>query len=98
MNGTARATNDPASGTSGMPPEPLDVRPAVLLARRPEAAALAAWERFVGGEDTVRGVRPEILASWYRCRERYQVDPHLAQAPPAPGEGPGTGEHSLLHG
>jgi hypothetical protein len=61
-------------------------------------ATLAAWECFVGGADTVQGVRPEILASWYRCREQYEVDPHLAQAPPAPGEGPGRGDHSLLHG
>lgn len=62
------------------------------------SATMAAWESFVGGEDTVRGVRPEILASWYRCRERYQVDPHLAQAPPAPGDELAPGEHSLLHG
>lgn len=61
-------------------------------------AAMAAWERFVGGDDAVQGVRPEILASWYRCREQYHVDPHLAQAPPAPGEGPGIQERSLLHG
>jgi hypothetical protein len=61
-------------------------------------ASVSAWERFVNGEDTVRGVRPEILASWYRCREQYRVDPHLAQAPPAPGEGPALGDHSLLHG
>ena len=61
-------------------------------------ATMAAWERFVGGEDAVGGVRPEILASWYRCREQYQVDPHLAQAPPAPSEEPGTGEQWLLHG
>jgi hypothetical protein len=63
----------------------------------PASATMAAWERFVGGEDTVEGVRPEILASWYRCREQYQVDPHLAQAPPAPGEGPGGEDHSLMH-
>lgn len=61
------------------------------------SATMAAWERFVGGEDTARGVRPEILASWYRCREQYQVDPHLAQAPPAPGDGLGGDDHSLLH-
>lgn len=60
-------------------------------------ATMAAWERFVGGEDTAQGVRPEILASWYRCREQYQVDPHLAQAPPAPGDGLGGDDHSLLH-
>lgn len=58
---------------------------------------MAAWESFVGGKDAVRGVRPEILASWYRCREQYQVDPHLAQAPPAPGDGLGGDDHSLMH-
>src|SRR5919204_505172 len=46
-------------------------------------AAGAAWERFAAGEDTVRGVRPEILVSWYRCREEYQVDPCLDRAPAA---------------
>lgn len=60
--------------------------------------AMAAWERFVGGDNAVQGVRPEILASWFRCREQYQVDPHLAQAPPAPGQGPVREDHSLLHG
>jgi hypothetical protein len=46
----------------------------------------------------VQGVRPEILASWYRCREQYQVDPRLAQAPPAPYDEGAVGEPSLLHG
>jgi hypothetical protein len=41
----------------------------------------AAWERFVQGEDHVRGVRPEVVISWHRCREQYRVDPHLAEAP-----------------
>jgi sigma-54 dependent transcriptional regulator, acetoin dehydrogenase operon transcriptional activator AcoR len=44
---------------------------------------LAAWERFVQGEDHVRGVRPEVAVSWHRCREQYRVDPHLAEAPVA---------------
>src|SRR5205085_5161299 len=42
-----------------------------------------AWECFTAGEDTVDGVRPEILTSWYRCREEYGVDPGLDRAPPA---------------
>src|SRR5438270_7206714 len=42
-----------------------------------------AWEGFTAGADTVRGVRPEILTSWYRCREEYGVDPGLDRAPPA---------------
>jgi hypothetical protein len=45
-----------------------------------------AWECFIGGEDTVEGVRPEILTSWYRCREEYGVDPCLDRAPPAAAE------------
>jgi hypothetical protein len=43
----------------------------------------AAWERFAGGADSVQGVRPEILMSWYRCREEYEVDPALDRAPAA---------------
>ena len=26
------------------------------------------------GDDRVRGVRPEVATSWYRCREQYHVD------------------------
>ncbi|WP_433286923.1 LytTR family transcriptional regulator DNA-binding domain-containing protein [Pseudonocardia sp. CA-142604] len=33
------------------------------------------------GEDHVRGVRPEVVVSWHRCREQYRVDPHLTEAP-----------------
>ncbi|GAB3588278.1 DNA-binding protein [Amycolatopsis endophytica] len=33
------------------------------------------------------GVRPEILASWYRCRDRYEVDRTLDVAPGARGDG-----------
>lgn len=42
-----------------------------------------AWERFAAGAESVKGVRPEILMSWYRCREEYQVDPSMARAPAA---------------
>jgi len=52
-----------------------------------------AWERFAAGAETVKGVRPEILMSWYRCREEYQVDPSLARAPAA-AEASG---HSMEH-
>lgn len=45
-----------------------------------------AWESFAGGEDIETGVRPEILASWYRCRDRYEVDRTLDVAPGARGE------------
>ena len=53
----------------------------------------AARERFAAGADTVRGVRPEILMSWYRCREEYEVDPGLDRAPAA-GE---VSAHSIEH-
>jgi PAS domain-containing protein len=52
-----------------------------------------AWERFAAGEDTVRGVRPNILLSWYRCRDLYHVDPGRTHAPA--GGGPGQGTHTL---
>lgn len=52
-----------------------------------------AWERFAAGADTVRGVRPEILMSWYRCREEYQVDPSLDRAPAAAD----ASDHSIDH-
>jgi hypothetical protein len=56
-------------------------------------SVLEAWERFVRGDDHVRGVRPEVVISWHRCRERYRVDPHLTKAPAAPAEV----DHSLEH-
>jgi sigma-54 dependent transcriptional regulator, acetoin dehydrogenase operon transcriptional activator AcoR len=45
-----------------------------------------AWEDFAAGEDIETGVRPEILASWYRCRDRYEVDRTLDAAPGVRGE------------
>ncbi|MFC0495308.1 LytTR family transcriptional regulator DNA-binding domain-containing protein [Streptomyces mutabilis] len=42
-----------------------------------------AWECFAAGEDIEAGVRPEILASWYRCRDQYEVDRKLDVAPAA---------------
>ncbi|WP_255375798.1 DNA-binding protein [Saccharomonospora sp. CUA-673] len=42
-----------------------------------------AWEDFAAGEEVAAGVRPEILASWYRCRDRYEVDRSLDAAPGA---------------
>jgi len=44
------------------------------------------WERFVAGEDVGQDVRPEILASWLRCRDEHQVDPWRERAPNATGE------------
>ena len=53
----------------------------------------AARENFAAGADTVHGVRPEIVMSWYRCRDEYQVDPRLERAPAA-AEG---SAHSIEH-
>ncbi|HEX6025277.1 MAG TPA: LytTR family transcriptional regulator DNA-binding domain-containing protein [Solirubrobacter sp.] len=45
----------------------------------------------------MRGVRPEIATSWYRCREQYHVDPDLTQAPPASAQDERASEHTLEH-
>jgi len=57
----------------------------------------AARERFLAGDDRVRGVRPEVATSWYRCREQYRVDPRLSQAPPASALEESSAEHTLEH-
>jgi hypothetical protein len=57
---------------------------------------LAAWERFVQGEDQVPGVRPLVAISWHRCREQYRVDPHLTEVPIAVGEFDHTPEHDVV--
>lgn len=57
---------------------------------------LAAWERFVRGEDQVPGVRPEVAISWHRCREQYRVDPLLAEVPVAVTEVDHTPEHDVV--
>ena len=73
MNGAKRPANGGSVAMSG----------AILAGNRHRTIA-AARERFAAGADTVRGVRPEILMSWYRCREEYEVDPGLERAPPQP--------------
>jgi DNA-binding LytR/AlgR family response regulator len=60
-------------------------------------AVTAARERFLAGDDRVRGVRPEIATSWYRCREQYHVDPGLSEAPPASAQDGAVSEHVLEH-
>jgi hypothetical protein len=57
--------------------------PARVSERQRQVAA--AWERFAAGQDAVRGVRPNILLSWYRCRDVYNVDPRLTAAPAGHG-------------
>ena len=58
-------------------------------------AVTAARERFLAGDDRVRGVRPEVVTSWYRCREQYHVDPSLSTAPPASAHDGPSSDHSL---
>jgi transcriptional regulator of acetoin/glycerol metabolism len=60
-------------------------------------AVTAARERFLAGDDRVRGVRPEVATSWYRCREQYHVDPGLSTAPPASAQDESSSEHTLEH-
>src|SRR5919112_1874515 len=60
-------------------------------------AVTAARERFLAGDDRVRGVRPEVATSWYRCREQYHVDPGLDRAPPASANEEPSTEHTLEH-
>ncbi|OZM75391.1 DNA-binding protein [Pseudonocardia sp. MH-G8] len=57
-----------------------------LVATSSAKEVARAWEDFAAGEDIETGVRPEILASWYRCRDRYEVDRTLDVAPRVPGE------------
>src|SRR3954466_9706947 len=60
-------------------------------------AVTAARERFLAGDDRVRGVRPEVATSWYRCREQYHVDPGLGEAPAASEQDESSSEHTLEH-
>lgn len=60
-------------------------------------AVTEARERFLAGDDRVRGVRPEVATSWYRCREEYHVDPGLSQAPQASAHDEPAAEHTLEH-
>ena len=66
------------------------------LSANPGSTVLAAWERFVQGEDQVPGVRPVVAISWHRCRERYRVDPHLTEAPVAVAELDHAPEHDVV--
>src|ERR671937_1730835 len=60
-------------------------------------AVSAARERFLAGDDRVRGIRPEVATSWYRCREQYHVDPTLRKAPAASAQDEPSAEHTLEH-
>lgn len=104
MNGGKDRTNGSAPATNGASPAATD-RPPTASAALAGGAALAgdnlertaaAWERFAAGADTVQGVRPEILMSWYRCREQYGVDPRLDRAPAAAELGAHAMEHDVV--
>lgn len=60
------------------------------------APVYGAWERFVQGEDDLRGVRPEVAISWHRCRDQYRVDPYLPAAPAAVAEVHHGLEHDVV--
>src|SRR3954470_19176836 len=60
------------------------------------STVLAAWEKFVQGEDQVQGVRAEVAISWHRCREQYRVDPQLTEAPVAVAKPDHTPEHDVV--
>jgi sigma-54 dependent transcriptional regulator, acetoin dehydrogenase operon transcriptional activator AcoR len=85
MNGV----KDPTDGTSTAANGP-------MIADGSLKSTVAAWERFVAGADSVQGVRPEILMSWYRCREEYGVDPRLDRAPAAAEARPHSIEHDVV--
>jgi sigma-54 dependent transcriptional regulator, acetoin dehydrogenase operon transcriptional activator AcoR len=74
-----------------------DVRRIEPVAANPgSGSVLAAWERFVQGEDQVPGVRPVVAISWHRCREQYRVDPQLTEAPVAVAELDHAPEHDAV--
>src|SRR6187399_2772065 len=73
-----------------------DVHRLEPMSASPGGSVLAAWERFVQGEDQLPGVRPVVAVSWHRCREQYRVDPHLTEAPIAVAEIDHTPEHDVV--
>lgn len=85
MNGAKDPANGLATAANGL-----------LLANGSLNRTAAAWERFVAGADSVQGVRPEILMSWYRCREEYGVSPGLDHAPAAAETRPHSIEHDVV--
>jgi sigma-54 dependent transcriptional regulator, acetoin dehydrogenase operon transcriptional activator AcoR len=84
MNGRKNPTSGAPHATSG-----------AVLSDGPSRIA-AAREQFAAGADTVHGVRPEILMSWYRCREQYEVEPDLERAPAASAGCAHSMEHDVV--
>jgi sigma-54 dependent transcriptional regulator, acetoin dehydrogenase operon transcriptional activator AcoR len=85
MNGAKDLTNGVAVAPNGN-----------LLSNGNFKDAAAVWECFMAGADNVQEIRPEILMSWYRCREEYGVDPYLDRAPVASVDTERS-PHSLKH-
>ena len=85
MNGVKDPTNGASLTASG-----------AILTDCSLDSTIAAWERFAAGADSVQGVRPEILMSWYRCREEYGVNPCLDRAPAAAEVSPHSIEHDVV--
>ncbi|TDD37360.1 DNA-binding protein [Saccharopolyspora elongata] len=74
-----------------------DVHQLDPISRSPgKATVYGAWERFVQGEDDIRGLRPEVAISWHRCRDQYRVDPYLTEAPVAVAEVDHALEHDVV--
>ncbi|HYH31338.1 MAG TPA: DNA-binding protein, partial [Pseudonocardia sp.] len=86
MNGAQARMNGAPAATSGTGLEGDGLRRTV-----------AAWESFSAGAESVEGVRPEILMSWYRCREEYEVDPLLDRAPAAAEVGAHSIDHDVVY-
>jgi hypothetical protein len=76
----------PLAITPRRPSEGYHVADGSVVATSSAKEVARAWERFAAGEDIEAGVRPEILASWYRCRDQYEVDRKLDVAPVARGD------------
>jgi hypothetical protein len=85
MNGSKGQTSGAPAATSG-----------AALSDDSTRRIAVARERFAAGADTVHGVRPEILMSWYRCREQYAVDPDLQRAPAASAGSAHSLEHDVV--
>ena len=92
MNGVKGRTSGTSAGTSGS----TTATSGVALSSDSLKRIADARERFTAGADTVHGVRPEILMSWYRCREEYAVDPRLERAPAAVEGSAHTIEHDVV--
>ena len=85
MNGSKGQTSGAPAATSG-----------AALSDDSTRRIAVARERIAAGADTVHGVRPEILMSWYRCREQYAVDPDLQRAPAASAGSAHSLEHDVV--